>query len=59
MTPEINKWLHMGDGIYVAFDGYGLMLRANDHRFDPTFYIDPQVFRSLNDFAKQIWEQKP
>lgn len=53
--PPINKWEHMGDGLYVAFDGYMLMLRVNDHRSEPTFYLEPQVFRALNDYAKRIW----
>lgn len=59
MTPELNQWEHMGDGLYVAFDGYGLQLRVNDHRSEPTFYLEPQVFRSLSNFAERIWERKP
>lgn len=58
--PElIVEWKYLGDGLYAAFDGYHLMLRANDADRDPTFYLEPDVFGALNDYAKQIWGRTP
>ena len=56
--PELDKWHYLGDGLYVAFDGYQLMLRANDHSQGPTMYLEPQVLGSLNDYAARIWGRK-
>jgi hypothetical protein len=39
---------YLGDGVYVEFDGYGIMLKANDHR-NPTdkVYLEPDVMKRL------------
>ena len=50
MTEE-----YLGDGVYVEFDGYGFVLKANDNR-NPTdtIYLEPAVLAALNSFvAKQ------
>ena len=45
---------YLGDGVYALFDGYGIWLHANDHKF-PTdrIYLEPQVLESLNTFLKE------
>lgn len=48
MSDDDDRWSHLGDGVYVAFDGWGLVLHANDHK-DPTdrIYLEPEVMRAL------------
>ena len=50
---------YMGDGVYVVFDGYGIELRANDHK-NPTdtIYLEPEVFKNLVNFDKKMKEYK-
>jgi hypothetical protein len=53
-VPETNV-THLGDGLYAAFDGWGIALSVNDHRNPPVAYIDgPSVMAALNRF----WEQQ-
>lgn len=49
---------HLGDGVYAAFDGYGIELRANSHD-KPTdrIYIEPSVLRNLLGFAERAANQ--
>ena len=48
---------YLGDGVYVRFDGYGIMLMANHHE-TPTdkIYLEPAVlaelFRKSNEWAE-------
>jgi len=44
---------HLGDGVYVAFTGYGLELRVNDHRNPEVIYLEPDVFMALIRFARR------
>ncbi len=43
-----NEWRHIGDGVYVRFDGFGFWLHANSHD-EPTdkVYLDPFVMKEL------------
>ena len=46
---------YLGDGVYASFDGYGIWLRANDHREDrctDKIYLEPEVLIALNRFDK-------
>jgi len=49
------KFEYLGDGVYVAFDGFGFWLHANDHK-NPTdrIYLEPEVLNALNNFVKRI-----
>ena len=54
--PEI-KYLkdHIGDGVYTLFDGYGIVLKANDFNCPTdTIYLEPEVLRSLINFADHV-----
>jgi len=44
---------YLGDGVYAIFDGYGILLHANDHQY-PTdrVYLEPQVLEALDRFRK-------
>jgi len=46
---------YIGDGVYVEYDGEGIMLKANDH-LDPTdtIYLEPNVLEALIRFAKRM-----
>ena len=46
---------YLGDGVYAIFDGSGIWLHANDHRF-PTdkIYLEPSVLTNLNNFAEEL-----
>jgi len=45
---------HLGDGVYAIYDGYGIWLHTNDHRF-PTdrVYLEPEVMVALDKFRKE------
>lgn len=44
-------WEYLGDGVYVAFDGFGVWLHANSHSH-PTdrIYLEPSVWKALKGF---------
>ena len=50
---------YIGDGVYVEYDGSGIMLKANDH-LDPTdtIYLEPEVLAALIRFAKRMGMMK-
>ena len=48
---------YIGDGVYITFDGYGYILRANHHEEDQCsdqIYIEPCVLRKLINFDKAM-----
>ena len=51
---------YIGDGVYVAHDGFGLWVMANDH-ISPTdkIYLEPEVLDALNRFAAKVWRPPP
>ncbi len=55
---EKTDWEHIGDGVYVGFDGYGIWLHANSHD-NPTdkIYIEPDVFVMLENYIKRLKEK--
>ena len=46
-----KEYEYFGDGVYGAFDGYGLELRANDYE-NPTdrIYLESEVLMAINNF---------
>lgn len=45
---------YLGDGVYAMFDGFGIWLRANDHREEmcsDKIYMEPSVIRAFNNFV--------
>jgi hypothetical protein len=43
---------YLGDGVYAEFDGYHIVLKANDHRFPTdTIAIDPHTWEALKRYA--------
>jgi len=45
---------HLGDGLYVSFDGYQIAIRVNDHRNAPVAFLDPNVMDALVKFIEEI-----
>jgi len=46
---------HLGDGAYVEFDGYNIILKANHHEY-PTdkVCLEPQVLENFLNFIKRV-----
>lgn len=58
---EIKNHSYLGDGVYAEFDGYGITLRTanhEDHLCDDKIYLEPDVFKSLYDFVKNVTKEK-
>jgi hypothetical protein len=57
MTTETVQFL--GDGLYAAFDGFGIELRANDPT-EPTdrVYLEYDVMRALVKFADLVFDER-
>lgn len=53
-----KKKEYLGDGVYAEFDGYHIVLKANDPKF-PTdiIYLDEHVLRALVSFAERLKEE--
>lgn len=48
---------YLGDGVYAEFDGFGIILRANDiENPSDTIYIEPLVLDALNVFYSKSIE---
>jgi len=52
-----NK-IYLGDGLYAEFDGYQIVLKANDFENpSDTVYLDASVFNTLVKFGNDIFKQ--
>jgi len=53
MNKSIQDYL--GDGVYIEFDGYNIILKAN-HHITPTdiIYLEPNVLANLLSFIKDL-----
>ena len=50
MSVTSDDISYMGDGVYIQFDGYGYILRANHHSEDSCtdqIYIEPDVLKNI------------
>jgi hypothetical protein len=46
---------YLGDGAYVDFDGFGLILTAeNGIEATDTIYLEPEVWIALKNYVKSI-----
>ena len=52
---KMEKWEHIGDGVYVKFDGFGVWLHNNSHD-NPTdkIYLEPQILQALNEYVEKM-----
>ena len=46
---------YLGDGVYVEYDGFGIMAKSNDH-LNPTdtVYFEPWVLQAFIRFAERM-----
>jgi len=48
---------YLGDGVYVKFDGYSIILTAeNGICATDTIFLEPSVYQSLVDYVEKIKE---
>ncbi len=45
---------YLGDGVYVSFDGYHILLRANDHQSKHVIALEPQVLMALDKYRENL-----
>lgn len=46
---------YLGDGVYAIFDGFGIWLHANDHKYpSDRVYLEPEVLRGLIRFDTEV-----
>lgn len=55
MPEGYEKEEYLGDGVYASFDGYQIWLAANHHT-NKVIALEPAVFSSLVDYAKQVFK---
>ena len=52
---QMRNKTYLGDGCYVAFDGFALWLTAEDGiRATDTICLEPQVYKHLTAFVKRL-----
>lgn len=48
---------YLGDGVYIDFDGYQVVLKANHHEHPTdTIALDPHVIEALQRYLKRLPE---
>ena len=45
---------YIGDGVYVEFDGYHVVVKVNDHRNEPAVLLEPEVMEELIKFYQRV-----
>ncbi len=48
---------HLGDGVYAAYDGYGVMLDLRGQDSFTKIYLEPEVLKALNTFVEKSQAQ--
>jgi len=57
--PEAWKKEYLGDGVYGAFDGYGIWLTAEDGaQATDAIYVEPTILKALVRFQKEAADGK-
>jgi hypothetical protein len=51
--PEQNKESYLGDGVYISFDGWQIILRAPRETADHYIALEPQVYAALRQWINQ------
>ncbi len=47
---------HMGDGVYIADQGYAIAISVNDHRNEPVVFLEPHVLKAIVSYSKRCDE---
>ena len=49
---------YLGNGVYVDFDGYHIVLTTNNGiRATNTIYLEPEVYKALTDYVKRVKDE--
>ena len=51
----MNTPQHIGDGVYVSFDGYQIVICVNNANSQPVAYLPDFVMLALQKYAQQCW----
>lgn len=54
-TRPPGEMIHLGDGAYVQYDGYQMMLWANSPHSSHRVALEPGAFTNLLQYAKRYW----
>jgi hypothetical protein len=49
--------LYLGDGLYASFDGFAITLRAPRENGDHVVVLEPDMFKTLKEYAGQVWRE--
>jgi hypothetical protein len=54
--PRLTDRLYLGDGVYVAFDGYGVVLTTQNGEGPPTntIVLEPAVWALLRGWVERL-----
>ena len=52
--PRTNEEVFLGDGAYVRFDGWSLMLRAPREHGDDIIVLEPAAWQTLRQFVDRF-----
>lgn len=59
MNDKKDYRSYLGDGVYIDFDGFGYVLRANHHehgKCSDEIYLEPSVFHNLLSYHNRLIE---
>lgn len=45
---------HLGDGLYVRYDGYQIAISVNNHRNPPVAYLDMGVMDQMVRYINEV-----
>ncbi len=51
---DSNPKEYIGDGVYVEFDGYNVILRTDRDDIEHWIMLEPSVLHSLNSFWQHV-----
>ena len=52
------KKVHLGDGAYAEFDGFGIKLSADRNFVEHWIYLEPETIKNLNMYLGKIYNCK-
>lgn len=50
---KIPEPRHLGDGVYISFDGYHINLAANHHE-NHVIALEPEVLKALDEYREYV-----
>ncbi len=53
VKPPRPEPRHLGDGVYVSYDGYNINIAVNHHN-NHVVALEPAVMRALFEYAREV-----